>query len=145
MLKNEEKTIDTILNLWVYETLKRLIIFRPGKCVNKNSHVLLEVTWTNTAILKIILQGSNELKCAYVLPEIPHLKIWVPYFSDYKMHFPPPPIWEGKNGGASYSPNVAYLARWGVGGWRWSGVTGGGSRSTFFASNLFLLFSSSTT
>ena len=28
------------------------------------------------------------------------------YFSDYKMH--PPQIWEG-NGGASYSPNVAYI------------------------------------
>ena len=31
----------------------------------------------------------------------------LPYFSDYKMHFPPQ-IWE-ENGGASYSPNVAYL------------------------------------
>ena len=32
------------------------------------------------------------------------------------MHSPPPQIWEG-NGGASYSPNAAYLARcWGAGG-----------------------------
>ena len=37
----------------------------------------------------------------------------VPYFSDYKMHFSHK-IWEG-NGGVSYSPNVAYLAHWGVG------------------------------
>ena len=29
----------------------------------------------------------------------------LPYFSDYKTH---PPIWE-ENGGASYSPNVAYV------------------------------------
>ena len=33
-------------------------------------------------------------------------KIEVPYFSDYKTY---PPTWE-ENGGASYSPNVAYLA-----------------------------------
>ena len=33
------------------------------------------------------------------------------YFSDYKTH---PPIWE-ENGGASYSPNVAYLLPRGVG------------------------------
>ena len=39
----------------------------------------------------------------------------VPYFSDYNMHFPPQ-IWE-ENGGASYSPNVAYLAHAGRGGW----------------------------
>ena len=31
------------------------------------------------------------------------------HFLDYKMH--PPQIWE-ENGGASYSPNVAYLAQW---------------------------------
>ena len=43
------------------------------------------------------------------------------------MHFPPQ-IWE-ENGGASYSPNVAYLAHWG-GGRRWSGVTAGRSRVT---------------
>ena len=43
----------------------------------------------------------------------------MPYFSDYKMHLPPPQIWE-KNGGASYSPNVAYMARW-VGGGRGGG------------------------
>ena len=41
----------------------------------------------------------------------------LPYFSDYKMHFPTQ-IWE-ENGGASHSPNVAYLAG---GGWQWSGV-----------------------
>ena len=40
----------------------------------------------------------------------------IPYFLDYKMH--PPQIWE-ENGGASYSPNVAYLAG---GRWQWSGV-----------------------
>ena len=33
--------------------------------------------------------------------------IYIPYFLDYKMHFPPQ-IWE-ENGGVSYSPNVAYL------------------------------------
>ena len=32
----------------------------------------------------------------------------------------PTKIWE-ENGGASYSPNVAYLAHWG-GGWQWSKV-----------------------
>ena len=31
------------------------------------------------------------------------------YFSDYKMHSSPTQIWE-ENGGASYCPNVAYLA-----------------------------------
>ena len=36
----------------------------------------------------------------------------IPYFLDYKIHFPPQ-IWE-ENGGASYSPNIAYLARDGV-------------------------------
>ena len=44
----------------------------------------------------------------------------IPYFLDYKMHFPPQ-IWE-ENGGASYSPNVVYLAHWGLGGWGWSEV-----------------------
>ena len=63
------------------------------------------------------------------------------YFLDHKMHFPPQ-IWE-ENGGASYSPKVAYLAHWGV--CEWSGVTGGRSRTTCFASNFFPLFSSSKT
>ena len=53
----------------------------------------------------------------------------LPYFSDYKMHSPPPNL-GGKWGGASYSPNVAYLARWG---WGWGGDSGGG---------VFFLFSS---
>ena len=47
---------------------------------------------------------------------------------DYKTHSPP--IWE-ENGGASYRPNVAYLAHGGREGARsvwWSGVTGGRSR-----------------
>ena len=35
-------------------------------------------------------------------------EIILPYFSDYKTHFPSQ-IWE-ENGGASYSLNVAYLA-----------------------------------
>ena len=43
-----------------------------------------------------------------------HKNVNVPYFLDYKMHFPTP-IWEG-NGGVSYSPNIAYLAHWGEGG-----------------------------
>ena len=37
----------------------------------------------------------------------------IPYFSDYETHFPPN---LGGNGGASYSPNAAYLVRWGQGG-----------------------------
>ena len=37
-------------------------------------------------------------------------------------------MWE-EMGGASYSPNVAYLAYWGWG-VRWSGVAGGRSRVT---------------
>ena len=45
------------------------------------------------------------------------------YFSDYKMHSSPTQIWE-ENGGASYSPKVAYLARWGE-----DGGCGGGERS----------------
>ena len=44
----------------------------------------------------------------------------MPYCLDYKTHTSPQ-IWE-EDGGASYSPNVAYLAHWGGGGeWRWSG------------------------
>ena len=60
------------------------------------------------------------------------------YFSECKTHSPLQ-IWEG-NGGASYSPNVAYLA-----------CGGGGAIyvikhfTTFFASNFFFLFSSSKT
>ena len=54
---------------------------------------------------------------------------YIPYFSDYKMHFAPQ-IWE-ENGGASYSLNVAYLACWG-------GGDGGGE-------GFFPLFSSSKT
>ena len=47
----------------------------------------------------------------------------IPYFSDYKMHSPAPhPIWE-ENGGASYSPNVAYLAHW-----VWGSSGGAGSQ-----------------
>ena len=73
--------------------------------------------------------GYTELSCStYLL-----------YFSDYKMHFPPQKIWE-ENGGASYSPNVAYLAHWGGRRWRWSGVTGGRSRTTIFASTCFSYF-----
>ena len=48
----------------------------------------------------------------------------IPYFSHYKMHRSPQ-IW-GVNGGASYSPNVAYLGHrgwgWGRAWQRWSGV-----------------------
>ena len=55
----------------------------------------------------------------------------ISYFSDYKTH-PPKKIWE-ENGGASYSPNVAYLA---CGGW---GEVGGSGVGFFF------LFSSSKT
>ena len=61
---------------------------------------------------------------------------------DYKTHFFTPNL--GGNGGTSYSPHVAYLAHWG-GGRRWSRVTGGRSRTTFFASKFFFLFSSSKT
>ena len=43
----------------------------------------------------------------------------ISYFSDYKVQ-PPHQNWE-ENGGVSYSPNVAYLARWGGG----SGGAGG--------------------
>ena len=38
--------------------------------------------------------------------------IYTLYFSDYKTHFPPN---LGGKGGVSYTPNVAYLARWGGG------------------------------
>ena len=44
----------------------------------------------------------------------------IQYFSDYRTHFFPQ-IWE-ENGGASYSPNVAYQAHCGDRGWQWSGV-----------------------
>ena len=43
--------------------------------------------------------------------------IYLPYFLDYKTHVPPQ-IGE-ENGCASYSPNVAYLAHWAVGGGKW--------------------------
>ena len=33
------------------------------------------------------------------------------YLSDYKTYFPPPQIWE-ENGGAFYSPSVAYLVQY---------------------------------
>ena len=58
----------------------------------------------------------------------------------------PPQIWE-ENGGTSYSPNVAYLARTGGKGGRQrgSGVTEDRSRTTCFASNFFFLSSSSKT
>ena len=46
-----------------------------------------------------------------VSPMIPREKI--PYFLDYKTNFPSQ-IWE-ENGGASYNPNVAYLAVSGAG------------------------------
>ena len=67
------------------------------------------------------------------------LKIFqLPYFSDYKMH--PPTIWEEK-GGASYSPNVAYLACY-----RISALKDVIKYfTTFFASKIFFLFSSSKT
>ena len=59
-----------------------------------------------------------------------HIKPWVlilPYFFNYKMHSPPK-TWE-ENGGASYSPNVAYLAHCdGGGGWQ----HGSGARVFFF-------------
>ena len=47
----------------------------------------------------------------------------MPYFSDYKMH---PPKFGEKMGGASYSPNVAYLAGDG-----WVAVMGWGYFSYF--------------
>ena len=50
-----------------------------------------------------------------------------------------PQIWEEK-GGTSYSPNVAYLARGGGRGWRWSRVTGGRSRTTFFCLKFFFSY-----
>ena len=63
----------------------------------------------------------------------------VPYFPGYEMHFPPK-IWE-EGGGASYSPNVAYLARY-----RISALKDVIKNSTtFFASKMFPLFSSSKT
>ena len=63
----------------------------------------------------------------------------LPCFSDYEMDFPPQ-IWE-KNGGASYSPNVAYLARY-----RISALKDAIKYfTTFFASKFFSLFSSSKT
>ena len=54
--------------------------------------------------------------------------------------FPPPQIWE-ENGGASYSPNVAYLACYRI------SVLKDVIKyfTTFFASNFFFLFSSSKT
>ena len=57
--------------------------------------------------------------------------MYIPYFWDYKTHFHRPPKFGRKMGGASYSPNVAYLALCGGGG-------GGGVR-------FFPLFSSSKT
>ena len=50
------------------------------------------------------------LACTYQ-----HNMKYIPYFSNYKTHFHLPQIWE-ENGGASDSPNVAYLTGWGGGG-----------------------------
>ena len=65
--------------------------------------------------------------------------VLLPYFSDYKMHFLAPKLWE-ENGGVSYSPNVAYL------------VSGGGGvfillniLPHFLLQRFFFLFSSSKT
>ena len=49
----------------------------------------------------------------------PHSLQWCLMLSVYRIfwtirHTPPPQIWE-ENGGACYSPNVAYLACWGLG------------------------------
>ena len=68
-----------------------------------------------------------------------HLVSYILYFLDCKTHFHPQ-IWE-ENGGASYSPNVAYLARY-----RISALKDVIKYSTtFFASKFFFLFYSSKT
>ena len=64
------------------------------------------------------------------------------YFSDYKTHLPltPQQIWE-ENEGASYSPNVVYLACY-----RISALKNVIKYfTTFFASKSFFLFPSSKT
>ena len=67
------------------------------------------------------------------------MSFYIKYFSYYKTHFPPQ-IWE-EEGGASSSPNVAYLARY-----RISALKDVIKYfTTFFASKLFFLFSSSKT
>ena len=76
-------------------------------------------------------------------------KTSIPVSKNYRIfqtirHTSPKKIWE-ENGGASYSLNVAYLVHWCLGRRRWSGVTGGRIRTTFFASNFFAFFSSSKT
>ena len=53
----------------------------------------------------------------------------IPYFLDYKRH--PTQIWE-ENGGVSYSPNAAYLARF-----RGRGAGGAAVERDFFP--IFLL------
>ena len=63
---------------------------------------------------------------------------YIPHFWGYKMH--PPQIWE-ENGGVSYNPNVAYLARY-----RISALKDVIKYfTTFFASKFCFLFSSSKT
>ena len=62
----------------------------------------------------------------------------IPYFSDYKMHFFPK-IWE-ENGGGSYSPNVAYLAHWWVGGGSGVGSLEAGAGPHFLFQNFFSYF-----
>ena len=51
---------------------------------------------------------KEGLKYKYSMMQNTELFNQVPYFLDYKTHFPPK-IWE-ENGGVSYSPNIAYLA-----------------------------------
>ena len=68
------------------------------------------------------------------------LKQHMLYFLDYKMHFQHPPNLGG-NGGGSYSPNVAYLTRY-----RISALKDVIKYfTTFCASKIFFLFSSSKT
>ena len=91
-----------------------------------------------TVWLNSRLRAHKTLEYIYMYIHT-HIPIHTPYFSDYKMHFSPQ-IWE-ENGGASYGLNVAYLARY-----RISALKDVIKYfTTFFASKIFFLFSSSKT
>ena len=90
--------------------------------LHKNPHVDVichVLHWGNKEITLFLFFYVHILNTIFTDVIIFHLvKVciskYIQYFSNYKTR-----IWE-ENGGASYSPNVAYLACWGKRGWRWS-------------------------
>ena len=117
--------------LWKVIFLYNLNIITTSKQINDNFLIAYNFFYVGFKLgFKLGTYISIDYVSSAFLLFNPHLRI--PYFSDYKMHSPQ--IWE-ENGSASYSPNAAYLARFGGGEW------GVAERFFFF----FFLFSTSKT